>query len=258
MKTKFNTAFAILLALVLTVTSFGSASAKPQPASMAADYKCNFSPLKPTGYAPAKIVFTADYNGSDVDSYLWTFGDGNSASGAVVENTFSGQVSNPHIKLQVWLHDGTSIQCSTWGNIMEPVQTVVSVTPTPNAYGNSNSGAAANMGNDNFAPVINGNNNQININPDPVVIIITPSPTPSATATPVPAVTPVVPVPDDNSCSGYCASNGGTININPTPAQNSPAVKTMPTNFLAMLIYSIIDGFTSPGENWKTWFVENY
>lgn len=251
MNKKLHGILSIVLALIVALSSISSASAKTQPASMAADYKCNFSPLKPTGYAPAKIVFTADYNGSDVDSYLWTFGDGNSASGAVVENTFSGQVSNPHIKLQVWLHDGTSIQCSTWGNIMEPVQTVVSVTPTPNAYGNSNSGAAANMGNDNFAPVINGNNNQININPDPVVIIITPSPTPSATATPAPAVTP------SSSCSGYCASDGGTININP-PSQNGATAKTMPTNFWAMIFYSIIDGFTSPGENWKTWFVENY
>jgi hypothetical protein len=216
---------AFVIAFALLFNQFGSASAKPQPVSMAAAFKCNFSPLKPTGFAPAEIVFTADYNGSDVDSYLWTFGDGNSASGPVVENTFIKK-SSPHVRLQVWFVDGTSIQCSTWGNIMEPVKTVP-VAPAPKGQGNSNSGSAANMGDDNLAPVINGNNNQININPDPIVIVITPSPTAITTATPTPTVTPTAPVVPDNSCNGYCASNGGVININPTPAQNSPAVKTV-------------------------------
>ncbi len=248
---------AFVIAFALLFNQFGSASAKTQHASMAAAaaYKCNFSPLKPTGYAPAKIVFTADYNGSDVDSYLWTFGDGNSASGPIVENTFIKK-SSPHVRLQVWFVDGTSIQCSTWGNIMEPVKTVP-VAPAPKGQGNSNSGSAANMGDDNLAPVINGNNNQININPDPVVIIVTPMPTTAATSTPTPTVTPTAPVVPDNSCNGYCASSGGTININPPPVQNSATVKTVPTNPVAMFIYAMIDGMTSFGENWKVWLVEN-
>lgn len=266
MKNKFYyNVLALLIASMLAVTSFGPASAKTQHASMAAAaaYKCNFSPLKPSGPAPLKVTFYADYNGSDVESYLWSFGDrssDDSAVGPVAEHVFKNADTLPHIKLQVWFVDGSSIQCSTYGDVRQPSTTVskVTPTPTPNAYGNSNSGSAANMGNNNFAPVINGNSNQININPDPIIIVITP-PATAATTTPAPTVTPVAPiVPDDNSCYGNCASNGGTIIINPTPAtQSSAVVKTMPTNFWAMFFYTIFDGISSPFENWKTWLVEN-
>jgi hypothetical protein len=185
---------ALMLILSLAFPSGSIASAQTEPVTKAVvieasktptvlsnepakQEKCLFSPLKPIGPAPLKVTFYADYNGSDVDSYLWTFGDGstsNSAVGPVVEHTFSGENTDPHIKLQVWFHDGTSVQCSTWGQIKEPTQAVVPVAtqtppipPTGNntAAGNGTSATIDVEGDNNASNSINcGNGCEITIN----------------------------------------------------------------------------------------------
>jgi hypothetical protein len=268
MKTKVNTFIAFLLALVLTVSSFGPASAKTANKPDGPDCRITASTTTPVVGEPVQLTVSTSLVGP-VSVY---FGDGTEVqNGRSLWHTFH-YVGRPVATAAVWYENRAVTACSfdftvsasTYNDLglgggmdfpeLEfedesgelPVPPTVVEVPvmTVGDIASYENGMADNTGENAFSVVNTGEGN--------VDLTIEQAPAP------VVAPTPVAPiVPDDNSCSGYCASNGGVININPLPAQNSLAVKTMPTNFWAMFFYTIFDGISSPFENWKAWLVEN-
>lgn len=242
----------IAIAFALLFNQFGSASAK---SNVTAGNGCQVNIVASTGSVPFETsIEVTGIEGPTIIIYGDSSDDG---TGRLVDHTYYA-VSRFTITAIVDGIDGFFYRCHGYvtttagengmglGGGMDlpkeefemPQGSVTIVDPYlyVDQISEDRNGMADNTGENSFSVVNTGEGN--------VDVTIEQAPVP---------VVPVIP----NSCSGNCASNGGTIIINPPPAQNAAAVKTMPTTILGMFFYSIIDGITSPGESWKVWFVEN-
>lgn len=251
---------AILLTIVFVGSSFGPASAKPG---------CTIQIAVSEGSVPLEITY--EVKTSIPGDPMVIFGDkkpnqigrtgthlyeatGEFIPKAIISEDGSLATTCRFYSVKVHPVSGSEIGLGGGMNIPEeefeaPQGSATIIDPyfTVDQISKDRNGMAENAGENAFSVVNTGEGDiDVRIEQAPVPVV-----------TPTPTVTPVVPVVPDNSCSGYCASSGGTININPAPAQNNPAVKTMPTSFRAMFFYTIFDGISSPFENWKTWLVEN-
>lgn len=248
MNNKLHFVFSLLLALVFTVSSFGMASASNG---------CQVNIVASSG----KVPFETSIEITGVEGpTIVIFGDSSpDGTGRLVDHTYYA-VSRFTVTAMVNGADGNFYRChgyvtTTAGdssdgygggmnipeNEFEMTQGSVTITDpyiSVDRISEDQNGKADNTGENAFSVVNTGEGD--------VDVTIEQAPAPAQ-------IVPVIP----NSCSGYCASSGGTIIINPPSTQITTTTKTMPTNFWAMFFYSILDGFTSPLENWKVWLVEN-
>lgn len=268
MNKKFQYLVSALLALVFVFGSIGPASAKTANKPDGPDCRITASTATPVVGELVQLTVSTSLVGP-VSVY---FGDSTEVqNGRSLWHTFY-YVGRPVASAVVWYENRAiaicsfdfTVSASTYDdlglgggmNIPEveftaPQGSVTIVDPylSVDQISEDRNGMAKNAGENAFSVVNTGEGN--------IDVRIEQAPAPVVTPTPA-VVTPVAPVvPDDNSCNGYCAQSGGTININPPLAQNATTVKTMPTNFWAMFFYTILDGISSPFENWKTWLVEN-
>lgn len=250
----FNMFLFVLVSFAMSASLVGPAAAQKEISAVATqqpDVPCEFGPLNAVGPAPLTVHFDASASQAS-GGYSWFTPDENHADGG---ETFDHTFKNPgdyKVRVTCYNSNGTFSWVTTWVTVKAPAsQSVSVVTPTPNPSGNTSpngNGSTAKgsiEGDNNFAPVVNGDNNEINITIEQTPVPAIPTPTVSATP-----VTPIVP---DNSCYGNCASNGGTIIINPPPVQNSPVIKTSAVSGWWTLVRMIISPFIIMDE----WIVQN-
>lgn len=260
MKNKFYNRFlALLLAFVLAVSSVGisPASAKPQTAP---DPDCKFSPVSITVEIGKVITFHVS-NPDPLTSYMWEWGNGTEVkTGEVATNYWSALGDVPMSLTSSNRAHGTN-RCNSWVHVVPatqeydnglgggfnfPTETPPApiVTPDPSiTVGNisANEIEAGRNDNGSFDNIITGDNNKVIIKIEQVSST-TPSPTVTITTTPTPSATPIATVVVPNTtCNGYCAYNGSTINVNPTPS--TTVSKTTATNGFWLFVQMAISPF---------------
>ncbi len=254
---------ALLIALALLVNSFGPANAKPQPDPMPA---CQFNPVSITTEIGIEQLFHIT-NPDPSSTYTWIWGD--STDSKLGSSSSHAWNALGRVKMHVLENglDGFS-RCYSWvtviaGNRMEipdlendddtkekgdlpkPPSVVEVPVITTGDIASYENGMAENAGENAFSVVNTGEGDiEVRIEQAPAPVVVP---------------TPVAPiVPDDNSCYGNCASNGGTIIINPAPVQNSSTqVRTMPRSLIGLIFYVLSHGVSTPLRDIETWILEN-
>lgn len=240
----------VLLALVLALSSIGSASAKPNdlPANDPHIKTCYFGPLNPIGTVPYSVKFVGNEPNATA-GYSWMTADTSGVSSVGSGQNFTHVFNNPGtymVRVTCYKLDGSFAFASTYVTVQAAVTSQPVVTQTPPAppigdiptMDSENVAKSSISGNENIAPVINGDDN---------IVKITIEQSPTSTPVPLQAVPSNCNDSTGKGSTVICAS--GNVNINPVaqatpvlPAQ--PVIKTVATSgfwtFIRMLYAPLI------------------